>query len=99
MSINDEKKLYLKLSKNFNFENSKVQKNQESSQKNITNKLTQKNIVQKPSKIKVEGLKLNNIKNSRNKEDKISKKIDEDADKDDNKTLYNKILEYKEQIN
>ena len=99
VSINDEKKLYLKLSKNFNFENSKVQKNQESSQKNITNKLSQKNIIQKPSKIKVEALKLNNIKNSRFKEDKISKKIDEDVDKDDNKTLYNKILVYKEQIN
>jgi hypothetical protein len=75
VSINDEKKLYLKLSKNFNFENNKVQKNQESSQKNITNKLTQKNIIQKPSKIKVEALKLNNIKNSRFKEDKISKKL------------------------
>ena len=99
VSINDDKKLYIKLSKNFNFENNKVPKNQESSQKNLIKKLTQKNIVQKSSKIKMEALKLNNIKNTRNKEDKLSKKNDEDVDKDDNKTLYNKILDYKEQIN
>ena len=98
VSINDEKKLYIKLSKTFNFENNKVQKNQESS-KSIAKKLSQKNIVQKSSKIKIESLKLNNIKNSKNKEDKSSKKMDEDADKDDNKTLHNKILVYKEQIN
>ena len=100
VSINDEKKLYIKLSKSFNFENNKVPKVQESSQKNITKKLSQNNIVQKPSKIKMESLKLNNIKNSnRNKDDNISKKMDEDADKDDNKNLCNKILVYKEQIN
>ena len=99
ISINDEKKLYIKLSKSFNFENNKVQKNQESSQKNITKKLSQKNIVQKSSKIKMEALKINSIKNSKNKEEKISKKIDEDTDKDDNKSLGNKILVYKEQIN
>jgi len=92
VSINDEKKLYLKLFKSFNFENNKIQKN-------ISKKLTQKNIAQKPNKTKMDDLKLNDIKNSKTKEDKISKKIDEDGCKDDNLSLNNKILVYKKQIN